>query len=433
MKADPSSEMTQTRRFKGWPLLLTTVILAILLLTAPSKVWTILFVGLVAVQGLAYFWVRQLSTHLSLTRERRYHWASVGDRLEERFTLHNRSPLPALWVEIRDQSTLPGYHISQATGVTPDSFTRWKTDGVCTRRGVFRLGPVELRFGDPFGLFEVRQHYPNSIKMVIVPPVVPFTSLSVDTRGELGEEQLRRYSLAESQSIASVRPYHPGDSLSRIHWPTTARRRAFYVRQLDRTSAGNWWLLLDVDATAHHGQGDTATLEKAVLVAASLADEGIGQGQAVGLLTQSETDTWLPPRNTAEQRWQILKTLAELRPLPVPLSEVLLAGRPLLNRNASLIVITANLSLTWLNNLLLLTKQGLVPTVVLIFSPETETEARQAQILLREQGLKTHLIDNQVIRPMDDEAPKAGEWQWKALGLGRAVAIHKPEGQWEEI
>src|SRR3712207_8713224 len=58
-------------------------------------------------------------------------------------SLHDALPisLPALWVEVEDHTTMPDYNVSRVTGVSGQSENRWKTQGVCTRRGLYMLGP----------------------------------------------------------------------------------------------------------------------------------------------------------------------------------------------------------------------------------------------------------------------------------------------------
>lgn len=423
--------MRSKRTFNAWPLLVVTLGIIWLILTAPSKVWTMLLVILGLVQLLSWLWIVSLGQHVRLVRERRYTWASVGDRIEERFTLHNPGFFPALWVEVEDRSTLPGYNTSRSTGVMADSYNRWTNDGVCTHRGVFRLGPTRLRFSDPLGLFTVEQFYPNSVDMVIFPPVVPLPSFPIDTRGQFGET-LRRYSMTQTEAAAGVRPYNVGDSLNRIHWPTTARRDSFYVRQFDPASAGSWWLLLDVDPTVHVGEGINSTLEKAVVVAASLADHGLNLRQAVGFLSQCEQTGWLPPQLSNQQKWHLLKLLAQVQPTALPLADLLWRSRPLLAQRASLIIITTATSLNWLDALLHLQHQGVAPTVIFLYRSETNQDLLQAYYLLRGQAITVHLLDVDTVTVPETDG-QAGLWTWRILATGKAVAVHKPEGGWEVI
>ena len=131
------------------------IALAFMQLTKPSKVWTILLVGLGGLWLLSNFMARSLATKLSLTREMRYGWAQVGDLLEERFTLINQSWIPVTWVELEDRSTLPGYNASLATGVEGSGTNQWHKSGVCSRRGLYYVGDTLLHTGDPFGVYRV--------------------------------------------------------------------------------------------------------------------------------------------------------------------------------------------------------------------------------------------------------------------------------------
>src|SRR5215218_838444 len=78
----------------------------------PSRVWVILFIGIGGAWLACRWWARGLARSLQFARERRFGWAQVGDRLEERFTLTNQFMLPATWVTLHDHSTLPDHHAS---------------------------------------------------------------------------------------------------------------------------------------------------------------------------------------------------------------------------------------------------------------------------------------------------------------------------------
>ena len=102
--------MSSELKYNGWLLVPVLVVLVGLHIIAPSRVWMALIVALSATVAISWLWARQMLKHVSLTRENRYNLTRVGDRLEERFTLHNAGLLPALWAEVDDHSTVPGYH-----------------------------------------------------------------------------------------------------------------------------------------------------------------------------------------------------------------------------------------------------------------------------------------------------------------------------------
>ena len=113
-------------------------LLLLLQLAFPYKGWMMLLVGLGGAWLTSFLWARSLAGGLQLTREMRFGWAQVGDRLEERFTLVNAGWAPGLWVELVDHSTLPDYHASWVTSVGSLDSNKWQLKSVCTRRGLLR-------------------------------------------------------------------------------------------------------------------------------------------------------------------------------------------------------------------------------------------------------------------------------------------------------
>jgi len=135
----------------------------------------------------------------------RFGWTQVGDRIEERFTLKNRAWAPGLWVEVRDHSTMQGYEVSVVTGVGINDTNKWWMRGICTQRGLFTLGPTELRSGDPFGLYTLRIHYPITSTIMVSPPIVPLPSIEVAAGGQKDGGRPRRRVLSCRHKWGSTR------------------------------------------------------------------------------------------------------------------------------------------------------------------------------------------------------------------------------------
>ncbi|HEY1408437.1 MAG TPA: hypothetical protein VF434_05810, partial [Promineifilum sp.] len=93
------------------PFVWLVLLLAISLLL-PHRVWTTLLFALLGLIVVAAIWAGSLARNVSASRKLLYGWVSVGDRLTEEFVIRNRSPLAALWVEIADESNVPGYSVA---------------------------------------------------------------------------------------------------------------------------------------------------------------------------------------------------------------------------------------------------------------------------------------------------------------------------------
>jgi uncharacterized protein (DUF58 family) len=294
----------------------------------PYRGWTILLVGLGGTWLLSYLWARSLARGLRLTREMRYGWAQVGDKLQERFTLINKGWAPGLWIEIVDHSTLPGYRASSVRAVGGNGSTRWYTEGTCTLRGLYTLGPTRLETGDPFGLYTVWLSSPSWVDLMVMPPIVPLPAIKVAPGGRAG---------------------------------TSAHHDSLHVRLLESTPAGDWWIILDMNRQIQAGEGQDSSAEHGVILAASLADRGLRAGRSVGLIANGAELIWRSPQQGAGHRLAILRALALVELGSRPLAQVLARMPHRSGRSASLIIITSDVEGDWAEPLLPLMQRGEAP------------------------------------------------------------------------
>lgn len=405
-----------------------TGILILMQIIDPTKVWMFLLLGVGGAWGAAYLWVRTLSRHLYLQREVRFGWAQVGDRIEERFTLRNTSWVPAPWVEIRDHSDMPGYQVSRGSGIDGLSTISWQTKGICNQRGLFSLGPTSLRTSDPFGFYTLSLLNPASTTLLVMPPIIPLPSIEVAPGGRSGEGRPRANAPDQTVSAGSVREYVPGDSLRLIHWRTTARRNGNFVRVLDGTPAGDWWIFLDMEASIQAGEGWESTLESGVILASSLADRGLRSRVSVGLAVNSEELVWLPPHPGDLQRYEILRGLALAQPSQVSLAEFLVRNKAAIGWRTSLILITPNIRGDWIEALIPLLWRGAVPTVLLL-DPHTFGGSGSPEHILKtltDLGIARHVIPRELLDRPEARPGHTGQWEWRISATGRAIPIKTP-------
>jgi uncharacterized protein (DUF58 family) len=415
---------------------LVVILLGVLLLIQlihPFKGWMVLLVGLGGAFYFSYLWARSLQEGLSIKREMRFGWSQVGDRLQERFTLINEGWAPAIWIGVMDLSDMPGYQVSTVTGVGGRSLKHWFKRGVCTRRGLYTLGPTSLQTGDPFGFFSVDLKYSTTSTMMVMPPIVPLPSIDVAPGGRIGEGRVIVSSLEQTTSVSSVREYMPGDHMRRIHWPTSARKGDFYVRTFDSTPSSDWWIYLDLNLEVQAGEAEAATEEHAIILAASLTDQGIRSGKAVGLVSHGDELIWLPPRLEEDQRWEILRALALIEPGKRNLADLLSATRSTVRQRSSLVIITPDVEGSWLDALVLLMRRGVVPTILLMdvpaFGGDRETSRLENTLLdlgVHHYRISPDLLDRPEVRPEQEE-------RWRITPHGRALPVDTRELGWRRL
>jgi uncharacterized protein (DUF58 family) len=323
---------------------------------------------------------------------------------------------------------MPGYQVARVATVGGHDGTRWRMRGICTRRGLFTLGPTGLLTGDPLGVFTVALRYPQSMPFMVMPPVVSLPAIGVASGGRAGEGRPRPNAMERTVSAATVREYAPGDSPRWIHWRTSARHDSLYVRLFEGVPAGDWWVLLDMDRHVQAGEGMEATEEHGVVLAASLADRGLRAGKEVGLVAHGEDLVWLRPQGGAGRRLEILQALALVSAGACSLSRLLVQVGPALGRYASLVIITPAAEGGWIESLIPLMRRDIVPTVLLLdrASFGGAGDARSTAALLAGLGVAHHVIGKDFLDRSEMQPGKRGHWEWRVLGTGHAVPVRRP-------
>lgn len=409
----------------------------ILQLFFPSRTWMTLLIIIGGTWLISLLWTFILGYGLSLEREMRYDWAQVGDVLQERYTVYNDSFLPAIWLEVQDHSTIPDYQTGRVTSINAKEILSWQTEGTCTRRGLFTLGPTSLHSGDPLGLCSVEVRHPNSTVLLVLPPILPLPTIEIAAGGVAGEGRLKRHTAMETAvSVETIREYTQGDPIHAIHWPTSARRNALFVRQFDHTPQADWWIFLDLEHRIQAGDGARSTEEYGIILAASLANRGIRQGRKVGLTAHGAELTWLPPQHSSGQLIKIMRALAATQTGARPLADLLIEAQHSIRRGASLIVITSNTEADWLAPLFQLNLHGIAPTVLLLnpasFGSERSTKGIEAA--LTDHGISHSQIPPELFDTAEARPGKQGRWEWKVIGPGKVVVVHRPtKSEWRRL
>lgn len=401
----------------------------------PSRVWIILLIGMGGTWLVCWWWVRGLARSLRFEREMRFGWAQVGDRLEERFTLTNEFLLPATSVTVRDHSDLPDHHASVATGVDGRSTSQWKVQSQCTRRGVYTLGGTTLEMGDPLGIYSLTLEDPTSSTLAVMPPVVSLPRFHIASSGWAGEGRTNPRSLEETINASHTREMTPNDPMKFIHWKSTARHNKFFVRQFEGTPAGDWWILLDLHQGSQLGEGWDSTEEHGVILASSLAARGLDDEYPVGLMINGNEPTWIVPRRNENQNRALLKALAVASPSEMGLKDYIQRIGQTISGRSSLLIITPNADTSWTESLLPLIWRGVMPTVFVLdpVSFGGATGTRAIEEALQSIGATCHVIPKQMLDTRQARPGTAGEWEWRVVGTGRAVAVKTPTADWRRI
>jgi uncharacterized protein (DUF58 family) len=346
-------------RLPRLPLLTALVLLLFFAyITGIRLAYTLLY-AFVLLLVASYAWSRLAGEQLSIRRESPEGQYQVGDTFEERFKVENSSWIPIPVIEVVDFSNIPGYRPDRVFSLKGRRFRGWASRGTFKQRGLFTFGPIELRYGDPFGLFPRTLRVSSTNSVVVYPQIRPVGHLDVLSMRAQGDEHVRGRVLDIPPNATTIREYVPTDSFKRIHWASSARLGRLVSRSFETREGGDAWIVLDLDRTVHAGEAPESTLEYGVSLAASIADAGLRRGAAIGLLANDHSLSLLDAARGDQQRKKLLEffTLAAADG-DVPLATMLAAHGHRWRRGGGLVVVTPSSDPQWVEALLDLGVRG---------------------------------------------------------------------------
>ena len=207
-------------------------------------------------------------------------------------------------------------------------------------RGRYAFADVRIELSDPFALERAIVELPAPGALLVYPRLVRLGPLFTEsgTRSHDGQRLLlRRHSGFE---LHSVREYEQGESLRRVHWPSTARRNQLMVKELEDSPRDEIAVLLDCDAKAVVGE----SFEVQVRVAGSILDAYVQRGRRGVLVLNSERREVQHVHSAAADWRRALELLAAVEATgETPVARLLAQEDSPAARALELVVVTARL------------------------------------------------------------------------------------------
>jgi uncharacterized protein (DUF58 family) len=237
--------------------------------------------GLLLVVGVAWVWVRLSDRPFRIRRGWGDHEHVEGDDVPIVAELHPTGKVLPASVTLSERVGRLGEqrHVLRRNGRRLS--VRYVLEKV--PRGRYAFEEVRAELEDPFGLEQAVVHLPAPGALLVYPRLARLGPLFTEsgTRSHGGQRLLlRRHSGFE---LHSVREYEQGESLRRVHWPSTARRAQLMVKELEDSPRDEIAVLLDADAEA---VGESFDVQ--VRAAGSILDAYVRRGRRGVLVLNSE-------------------------------------------------------------------------------------------------------------------------------------------------
>lgn len=287
-----------------------------------------------------------------------------GESIRMTITVENDKILPLTWLQFRDElpvapvsegaisktaSEMAGrYTLTSTFSLGPQERTTREVVLQFPTRGYYTLGPVSYQSGDIFTLFTIQRKHRYLDSLVIYPQIWPLEELGLPAKEPFGEVRVRRSLFTDPIRTQSIRDYQPEDRFRDVHWKATARQGELQTKVYDPSAGMTMAVFLNVATYARHWMGFAPeVLERAVSVAASIANYGARQKWSVGMyangsVPNSDQPIRVPPGRAPAQLSHVLEALAAVTEFATgSIDMMMLRESPRLPWAATLVLVTA--------------------------------------------------------------------------------------------
>jgi uncharacterized protein (DUF58 family) len=266
-------------------------------------------------------------------------------------------------------------------------------------RGIFKLSETHVVFGDLLGLVAVTPTAACDVATVVVRPrLTALDGLFSDAGRAAGDG--RRILLRRSAGFDfhSVRQFEQGESLRRVHWPSSAKRGQLMVKELEDTAHDGVVVLLDCDSRCTTGKPPESSFDAAVRVAGSLLQAHAARGRLATLVSTGRARAVVPVRSPGDLE-RAVGQLAGAEPDAVDGLTRFLGGDHAWLAGGELAVVTATTDPAAFAHVLALAARRLVSVVWIDAASFVGRPTRAEPGLLR---LGAHGVPTAVVRLGDD-------------------------------
>jgi uncharacterized protein (DUF58 family) len=247
-----------------------------------SKMLYPVAIGLVLAVLAAALWVRFLKRPMSLRRNLGRGERLAGDDVPVQLQLDEDGIVPSGTLLLRER--IAGLGERETPLVRRHGRLRGRYVLRRVPRGRYPIEETEIVIEDPFGLERVTVDLPSSGSILVYPRLVDVDRLFSESGARTPEGRRLLLRRPSGFDLHSVRDYQQGESLRRVHWPTTAKRGHLMVKELEDSPRDETAVLLDADGSVVVGDRHDSSFELAVRAAGSIVKSHASRGRRAALV-----------------------------------------------------------------------------------------------------------------------------------------------------
>jgi uncharacterized protein (DUF58 family) len=177
-------------------------------------------------------------------------------------------------------------------------------------RGRYAFGEAAAVLGDAFGLYRATVPLEAGSTLLVYPRLVALEHLFSDSGTHAPDGRRLLLRRPSGFDLHSVREYEQGESLRKVHWPSTAKRGALMVKELEDAPRDEIAVVLDAFAPAVVGE----SFEMQVRAAGSLLQAQSARGRRSVLVVNAAQQALQRVHSHAGDWRQAFDLLAAVEP-----------------------------------------------------------------------------------------------------------------------
>ncbi len=229
---------------RGWAALGASLALVLLWVGFGEQLLLGVAAFLLISAGLGILYVRRIAPRVGLGRAIAPTQVHDGERAIVELTLVAGRRIHAAFVEDVVQGLGSARFATDRVEAHDPMVARYEV--LCRPRGVYQVGPAEVKVRDPLALAESGGTTGKIDRLVVFPSVEDLDGLPV-VRGQDPNVNTSKANFSQTggEDFFTLREYQLGDDLRRVHWPSSAKRDELMIRQLEMPWQSRALVLLD--------------------------------------------------------------------------------------------------------------------------------------------------------------------------------------------
>ncbi len=179
-------------------------------------------------------------------------------------------------------------------------------------RGEHQLQALRIKTGDFFGFVKKEFVYPTEEKLLVFPYKRQVKLKERIYSFEQGASPSFKLNEKNTNVVAGVREYMPGDKFAWIDWKTTAKKNEMMTKEFEQEKSVDMLIVLNA---VYHPSMNPISFEGAVEFSASLLEELHKKSSQLAFMTLGDGKGFFPFQQDYKHKQMIQQHLAQIRPI----------------------------------------------------------------------------------------------------------------------